>query len=128
MAVIHATQDNFEKIAGTNEIVVVDFWATWCGPCRAFGPIFEQVSEKFGDVPFVKVDIDQSPDLASAAAIKAVPTVMVIKRGDVIYRQAGALLPADLEDLVNQAKAYDPSKDAEGNSGSESSESENDGE
>lgn len=127
MAVIHATQDNFEKIAGTNEIVV-DFWATWCGPCRAFGPIFEQVSEKFDDVPFVKVDIDQSPDLASAAAIKAVPTVMVIKRGDVIYRQAGALLPADLEDLVNQAKAYDPSKDDEGNSVSESSESENDGE
>lgn len=128
MAVIHATQDNFEKIACTNEIVVVDFWATWCGPCRAFGPIFEQVSEKFDDVPFVKIDIDQSPDLASAAAIKAVPTVMVIKRGDVIYRQAGALLPADLEDLVNQAKAYDPSKDAEDNSVSESSESENDGE
>ncbi|UQA80736.1 thioredoxin [Gardnerella piotii] len=111
MALIHATQEDFEKIASTNEVVVVDFWATWCGPCRAFGPIFEQVSAKFEDVPFVKVDIDQSPDLASAAAIKAVPTVMVIKRGDVIYRQAGALLPADLEDLVNQAKAYDPSKD-----------------
>ena len=124
MALIHATQEDFEKIASTNEVVVVDFWATWCGPCRAFGPIFEQVSAKFEDVPFVKVDIDQSPDLASAAAIKAVPTVMVIKRGDVIYRQAGALLPADLEDLVNQAKAYDPSKDAEGNSVSESSESE----
>ena len=109
-------------------LVLIDFWATWCGPCRAFGPIFEQVSEKFDDVPFVKVDIDQSPDLASAAAIKAVPTVMVIKRGDVIYRQAGALLPADLGDLVNQAKAYNPSKDDEGNSVSESSESENDGE
>ena len=128
MALIHATQEDFEKIASTNEVVVVDFWATWCGPCRAFGPIFEQVSAKFEDVPFVKVDIDQSPDLASAAAIKAVPTVMVIKRGDVIYRQAGALLPADLEDLVNQAKAYDPSKDAESNSDNESSESENDGE
>lgn len=115
MALIHATQEDFEKIASTNEVVVVDFWATWCGPCRAFGPIFEQVSAKFEDIPFVKVDIDQSPDLASAAAIKAVPTVMVIKRGDVIYRQAGALLPADLEDLVNQAKAYDPSKDDENN-------------
>lgn len=115
MALIHATQEDFEKIASTNEVVVVDFWATWCGPCRAFGPIFEQVSAKFEDVPFVKVDIDQSPDLASAAAIKAVPTVMVIKRGDVIYRQAGALLPADLEDLVNQAKSYDPSKDDENN-------------
>ncbi|EIK84561.1 thioredoxin [Gardnerella pickettii] len=119
MALIHATQEDFEKIASTNEVVVVDFWATWCGPCRAFGPIFEQVSAKFEDVPFVKVDIDQSPDLASAAAIKAVPTVMVIKRGDVIYRQAGALLPADLEDLVNQAKAYDPSKDDENNKDNE---------
>lgn len=119
MALIHATQEDFEKIASTNEVVVVDFWATWCGPCRAFGPIFEQVSAKFEDAPFVKVDIDQSPDLASAAAIKAVPTVMVIKRGDVIYRQAGALLPADLEDLVNQAKAYDPSKDDENNKGNE---------
>lgn len=119
MALIHATQEDFEKIASTNEVVVVDFWATWCGPCRAFGPIFEQVSAKFEDIPFVKVDIDQSPDLASAAAIKAVPTVMVIKRGDVIYRQAGALLPADLEDLVNQAKAYDPSKDDENNKDNE---------
>lgn len=119
MALIHATQEDFEKIASTNEVVVVDFWATWCGPCRAFGPIFEQVSAKFEDVPFVKVDIDQSPDLASAAAIKAVPTVMVIKRGDVIYRQAGALLSADLEDLVNQAKAYDPSKDDENNKDNE---------
>lgn len=119
MSLIHATQEDFEKIASTNEVVVVDFWATWCGPCRAFGPIFEQVSAKFEDVPFVKVDIDQSPDLASAAAIKAVPTVMVIKRGDVIYRQAGALLPADLEDLVNQAKAYDPSKDDENNKDNE---------
>lgn len=119
MALIHATQEDFEKIASTNEVVVVDFWATWCGPCRAFGPIFEQVSAKFEDVPFVKVDIDQSPDLASAAAIKAVPTVMVIKRGDVIYRQAGALLPADLEDLVNQAKAYNPSKDDENNKDNE---------
>ena len=119
MALIHATQEDFEKIASTNEVVVVDFWATWCGPCRAFGPIFEQVSAKFEDVPFVKVDIDQSPDLASAAAIKAVPTVMVIKRGDVIYRQAGALLQADLEDLVNQAKAYDSSKDDENNKDNE---------
>lgn len=119
MALIHAIQEDFEKIASTNEVVVVDFWATWCGPCRAFGPIFEQVSAKFEDVPFVKVDIDQSPDLASAAAIKAVPTVMVIKRGDVIYRQAGALLPADLEDLVNQAKAYNPSKDDENNKDNE---------
>lgn len=85
MAAIHATTENFEKIASTNEIVVVDFWATWCGPCRSFGPIFEKVSEKYPEIPFVKVDIDKSNEIAAAAQIQAVPTVMVIKRGEVIY-------------------------------------------
>ncbi|EPI41606.1 thioredoxin [Gardnerella vaginalis] len=107
MAAIHANTENFEKIASTNEIVVVDFWATWCGPCRAFGPIFEKVSEKYPDIPFVKIDIDESNEIAEAAQIKAVPTIMVIKRGEVIYRQAGSLLASDLEDLVEQAKKYE---------------------
>lgn len=107
MAAIHANTENFEKIASTNEIVVVDFWATWCGPCRAFGPIFEKVSEKYPDIPFVKIDIDESNEIAEAAQIKAVPTIMVIKRGEVIYRQAGSLLASDLEDLVEQAKEYE---------------------
>lgn len=107
MAAIHATTENFEKIASTNEIVVVDFWATWCGPCRSFGPIFEKVSEKYPEIPFVKVDIDKSNEIAAATQIQAVPTVMVIKRGEVIYRQAGALLASDLEDLVEQAKSYE---------------------
>ena len=107
MAAIHATTENFEKIASTNEIVVADFWATWCGPCRSFGPIFEKVSEKYPEIPFVKVDIDKSNEIAAAAQIQAVPTVMVIKRGEVIYRQAGALLASDLEDLVEQAKSYE---------------------
>ncbi|MFU0663249.1 thioredoxin [Gardnerella vaginalis] len=112
MAAIHANTQNFEKIASTNEIVVVDFWATWCGPCRAFGPVFEQVSEKYPDIPFVKIDVDESSEIAAAAQIRAVPTIMVIKRGEVIYRQAGALLAGDLEDLVEQAKSYDPDQNA----------------
>lgn len=102
MAAIHATTENFEKIASTNEIVVVDFWATWCGPCRSFGPIFEKVSEKYPEIPFVKVDIDKSNEIAAAAQIQAVPTVMVIKRGEVIYRHAGALLASDLEIWLNK--------------------------
>ena len=93
-------------------LVLVDFWATWCGPCRSFGPIFEKVSEKYPEIPFVKVDIDKSNEIAAAAQIQAVPTVMVIKRGEVIYRQAGALLASDLEDLVEQAKSYE-SNDSE---------------
>ena len=115
MAAIHANTQNFEKIASTNEIVVVDFWATWCGPCRAFGPVFEQVSEKYPDIPFVKIDVDESSEIAAAAQIRAVPTIMVIKRGEVIYRQAGALLAGDLEDLVEQAKSYDPDQNANQN-------------
>ena len=107
MPAIHANTQNFERIASTNEIVVVDFWATWCGPCRAFGPIFEQVSEKYPDIPFVKVDVDESADIAEAAQIRAVPTVMIIKRGEVIYRQAGSLLATDLEDLIKQAQNFE---------------------
>ena len=107
MPAIHANTQNFERIASTNEIVVVDFWATWCGPCRAFGPIFEQVSEKYPDIPFVKVDVDESSEIAEAAQIRAVPTVMIIKRGEVIYRQAGSLLATDLEDLIKQAQNFE---------------------
>ena len=107
MPAIHANTQNFERIASTNEIVVVDFWATWCGPCRAFGPIFEQVSEKYPDIPFVKVDVDESSEIAEAAQIRAVPTVMIIKRGEVIYRQAGSLLATDLEDLIKQAQDFE---------------------
>ena len=107
MATTAITSADFEKTITDNEIVFVDFWATWCGPCRAFGPTFEAASEENPDIIFVKVDIDANQDLAQAAGIQAVPTLMIAKQGEVIFQQAGALQAADLDDLIAQAKALD---------------------
>ena len=113
MATTAITSADFEKTITDNNLVFVDFWATWCGPCRAFGPTFEAASEENPDIVFGKVDIDANQDLASAAGIQAVPTLMIAKQGQIIFKQAGALRAEDLDDLIAQAKALDVSAAAQ---------------
>lgn len=113
MATVQLNAQDFEKTITDNNLVFVDFWATWCGPCRAFGPTFEAASEENPDIVFGKVDIDANQDLASAAGIQAVPTLVIAKQGQIIFKQAGALRAEDLDDLIAQAKALDVSAAAQ---------------
>lgn len=101
------TAEQFNATIADNEIVLVDFWASWCGPCRAFAPTFKAASEKHPDVVFAKVDTEAEQSLAAAAEIRSIPTLMAFKKGKLVFNQAGALPPAALEDLVQKVKEFD---------------------
>jgi thioredoxin reductase (NADPH) len=101
------TAAEFNDTINDNEIVLVDFWATWCGPCRAFAPTFAASADKHPDVVHAKVDTEAEQQLAAAADIRSIPTLMAFKKGKLVFNQAGALPPAALEDLVAQVKSFD---------------------
>jgi thioredoxin reductase (NADPH) len=101
------TAEEFDKTIAGNDIVLVDFWASWCPPCRAFGPTFQASAEKHPDIVHAKVDTEAEQQLAAAAQIRSIPTLMAFKKGKLVFNQAGALAAAALEDLVQQVKDFD---------------------
>ena len=107
MALIALTEENFEKTIAENEVVIMDFWAEWCGPCKQYGPIFESVSEKTPDVIFAKVNTDNEPGLASQFQVRSIPTTVVMKEEIVVLVQEGVLFQERLAEIVEKVQALD---------------------
>jgi len=107
MATIALTKDNLEQVVNGNDMVLVDFWAPWCGPCKGFAPVFEATSEKHTDIVFGKVNTDDEQDLAVSFNIRSIPTLMFFREKVILFSQAGALPGSALEQVITQGRELD---------------------
>jgi thioredoxin 1 len=104
---VELTKENFDEKVGNDGMILLDFWASWCGPCQRFGPVYERAAERNPDLMFGKVDTEAQPELAGAFEIRSIPTLMIVRDGVVVFSQPGALPEAALDELIDKARALD---------------------
>lgn len=107
MATVELTNENLVDTINSNDFVIIDFWAPWCGPCQSFGPVYEEISEKYEDIVFAKVNTQEQQEIAAQFNIRSIPTLMVFREQVILYAEAGALPGSAFEELISQAKAVD---------------------
>jgi thioredoxin len=110
VATIEVTKENFEEVITKNNMVILDFWASWCGPCKAFAPAFEAASDKYPDVVFGKVNTEEQQELAAHFQIRSIPNVMLFRERVMLFGQPGAMPAAGIDSVIEQAKALDMEK------------------